>query len=60
MVCYVLSLNGDVAVVIADGHLPTASTCFNKLRLPDDCRDKDELRTRLTKAIEQGGGFGLV
>lgn len=49
-----------LSLQLGDGHLPTASTCFNKLRLPNDCSDKDELRRRINKAIEQGGGFGLV
>jgi ubiquitin-protein ligase E3 A len=41
-------------------RLPTAHTCFNYIVLPD-YKSKDQLRSKLAKAIELGGeGFGLV
>lgn len=38
------------------GRLPTASTCFNTLRLPP-FRGAEELRTMLVRAMSDAGGF---
>ena len=40
-------------------HLPSSSTCFNLLRLPD-YKNKDILLEKLTIAIEDKGGFNLA
>lgn len=40
-------------------RLPTALTCFGRLLLPE-YRTKEKLRERLTTAIENAKGFGLV
>ena len=38
--------------------LPTASTCFNTLLLPDYA-DEDKLRRKLLLALRECSGFGL-
>ena len=42
----------------AGGRLPTASTCFNLLKLPN-YRKKATLREKLRYAISSGAGFEL-
>ena len=38
-------------------RLPTAATCFNTLRLPDNYTGKVQLLERLQRAMHEGGGF---
>ena len=38
-------------------HLPTASTCFNTLRLPGTYSGEAQLLKRLRRAMREGGGF---
>lgn len=40
-------------------HLPTSSTCFGKLYLPD-YRDKEKMQRKLQLAIQNAKGFGVV
>jgi ubiquitin-protein ligase E3 A len=51
---FVISRNGS-----DNKRLPTAHTCFNHLLLPA-YQDKDTLRQRLTLAMENAEGFGLM
>ncbi|KAI0174527.1 HECT-domain-containing protein [Pestalotiopsis sp. NC0098] len=43
----------------ADGHLPTAYTCYGILLLPE-YQDKEVLRERLGMALENAQGFGFA
>lgn len=47
-----------IRCVASSDRLPTASTCFNLLKLPD-YRDKDTVRDKLLYAINTGAGFDL-
>ena len=40
-------------------NLPTSMTCFNRLLLPE-YNSKAKLQEKLSKAIENGKGFGLT
>lgn len=42
-----------------DEYLPVAHTCFNLLDLPL-YRDKEQLRSKLSLAVQHAQGFGLV
>lgn len=50
---FVLQYKGNVTE-----NLPTASTCFNTLLIPQ-YRSKAQLREKLTKALTEASGFGL-
>ena len=55
---------GNLVIAISRGgpdsdKLPSAHTCFNHLLLPD-YQNKEKLRQRLTLAIQNSEGFGLM
>jgi E3 ubiquitin-protein ligase HERC4 len=46
-------------VAVSEAHLPVAHTCFNLLDLPR-YSSTEVMREKLTQAIQNGQGFGLV
>ena len=48
----------SLALTLTSDHLPTASSCFNKLNLPM-YRTKEELLTKLELALQETRGFDL-
>lgn len=55
---------GNLPITISRGgpdsdKLPSAHTCFNHLIIPD-YQNKEKLKKRLTLAIQNSEGFGLM
>lgn len=50
---FVVQKNG-----LGDGRLPSSSTCFGRLLLPE-YNDEDKLREGLETAVENSKGFGM-
>jgi hypothetical protein len=53
-----INMRGHVGNEADENALPTASTCFNLLKLPP-YRNEDTLRRKLLFAIESAQGFDL-
>lgn len=53
-----INMRGHVGNELHETSLPTASTCFNLLKLPP-FKDEQTLRAKLMLAIEAGAGFEL-
>jgi ubiquitin-protein ligase E3 A len=56
---------GDLPLVIQragpdSDRLPTASTCFTTLLLPEYTPGLDKMRAKLKAAIRESEGFGLI
>jgi ubiquitin-protein ligase E3 C len=53
-----INMRGHVGNEADENSLPTASTCFNLLKLPP-FTSEDKMRDKLLLAIEAGSGFEL-